>query len=61
MYHGPAAVLVGGQTVINSRSNMAVHDEKRKLLLNFYHNCLILTLAFITVVAIDSKNPGIAF
>lgn len=46
--------------VVNSKPNMAAQDEKRKFLMNFYHNCLIFTLAYIYVVAIDSKNPEIA-
>lgn len=38
---------------------MAVRDEKRKFLKNFYLNCLIFTSAYITVVAVDSKTQGL--
>lgn len=50
---------MGAQTVINSKPKMAVHDEKRKFLKNFYLNCLIFTSAYITVVAVDSKTQGL--
>lgn len=54
-------VLCWEGTIINTKQNMGVCEEKRKFLRNFYHNCFIFTLAYRTLPVIDSKSIEVAF